>query len=124
MIEYRLIVKQYNWNTVPEEQMNPSITRQVIHGETMTVARLRLKKGAIVPQHQHVNEQISVMESGQLRFVVAGEEFVINGGEMLTIPPNAPHRVEALEDSLTIDLFSPVREDWIRGDDAYLRGLK
>ena len=41
---------------------------------------------------------------------------------MVAIPPNAPHLVEALEDSLATDLFSPIREDWIRGDDAYLRG--
>jgi len=90
----------------------------------MTVARIRLRKGAVVPLHQHVNEQLSMIERGKLRFVVAGEERVLSAGEALTIPPNAPHLVEALEDSLATDLFSPPREDWIRGDDAYLRGPK
>ncbi len=117
-------MKLYNWREVPEELLNPTISRQMIHGETMTVARLRLRKGAVVPLHQHVNEQISMVESGKLRFVIAGEERILTGGEALTIPPNAPHWVEALEDSLATDLFSPVREDWIRGDDAYLRGQK
>jgi quercetin dioxygenase-like cupin family protein len=124
MIEYRVAVKHYNWTQVPEEQLNAAISRQMIHGETMTVARLRLRKGAVVPLHHHVNEQISMVEHGKLRFVIGGEERIVSGGEALTIPDNAPHLVEALEDSLATDLFCPVREDWIRGDDAYLRGHK
>jgi len=124
MIEYRVAVVLHNWSKVEEEQLNPSISRQVIHTESMTVARIRLRKGAVVPLHQHVNEQLSMIERGKLRFVVAGEERVLSAGEALTIPPNAPHLVEALEDSLATDLFSPPREDWIRGDDAYLRSQK
>jgi quercetin dioxygenase-like cupin family protein len=124
MIEYRVVVRLYNWTQVPEEQLNPSVSRQMIHGQTMTVARLRLRKGAIVPLHHHGNEQISMIEKGRLRFVIAGEERVACEGDMVAIPPNAPHLVEALEDSVATDLFSPVREDWIRGDDAYLREQK
>ena len=96
----------------------------MIHGETMTVARLRLRKGAVVPLHYHVNEQISMVESGRLRVVIAGEECIVASGQTITIPPNAPHLVEALEDAVATDLFCPIREDWIRGDDAYLRGQK
>ena len=117
-------MKHYSWTEVPEERMNALISRQVIHSETMTVARIRLRKGAVVPLHQHVNEQISTVENGVMRFVVSGEERIVRNGETLTIPPNAPHLVEALEDSQALDVFSPVREDWIRGDDAYLRGAK
>jgi quercetin dioxygenase-like cupin family protein len=115
-------MKHHNWNAIPEEQMNPLVGRKVIHGEKITVARLRLSKGAIVPLHSHVNEQISMLESGRMRFVIAGEETILRAGESLQIPPHAPHMVEALEDSVAVDLFSPIREDWIRGDDAYLRG--
>jgi len=121
MIEYRFAVKVYNWSQIPEEQLNASLSRQMIHGATMTVARLRLLKGAVVPLHQHVNEQITMLERGKLRFEIGGEERIVHAGEALAIPPNAPHLVEALEDSVATDLFSPVREDWIRGDDAYLR---
>jgi len=124
MIEYRLGVKHYNWTDIPAEQMSAAVSRQVIHGDTMTVARIRLRKGAIVPLHQHVSEQISMVEAGALRFVIAGEERVAHQGETISIPPHAPHLVEALEDSQALDVFSPVREDWIRGDDAYLRGSK
>jgi len=122
MLEYRFGVKHYNWIEIPEEQMSAAISRQVIHGETMTVARIRLRKGAVVPLHEHANEQISMVESGLMRFVISGEEQILRAGETLTIPPNAPHLVEALEESRALDVFSPVREDWIRGDDAYLRG--
>jgi len=121
-------VKHYNWSEIPEEPLSAFISRQVVHGERTTVARIRLRKGAIVPRHQHVNEQISMVERGKLRFVIsdgiADEERVVSAGEALVIPPNAPHLVEALEDSLATDLFAPIREDWIRGDDAYLRGQK
>jgi len=124
MIEYRVAVKLYNWSQIPEEQLNDLVARQMIHGETMTIARIHLRKGAVVPLHQHPNEQISMVEHGRLRFVISGQEQIVQGGDMVAIPPNAPHLVEALEDSLATDLFSPIREDWIRGDDAYLRGRK
>ncbi len=101
--------------------MSPLVSRQVLHTGSMTVARIFMKKGAVVPLHHHVNEQITMLEEGRLRFVIEGVESEIRGGEMMQIHPNAPHLVEALEDSVATDLFSPVREDWIRGDDAYLR---
>jgi quercetin dioxygenase-like cupin family protein len=110
------------WSGIPVEQMNPLISRQVIHGEKITVARLVLKKGALVPLHAHVNEQISTIDSGSLRFEVGGREIVVKAGESLIIPPNVPHLAEAQEDCTATDIFSPLREDWIRGDDAYLRG--
>jgi quercetin dioxygenase-like cupin family protein len=120
MIQYRAM-QYYNWNLLEEEPLNPLLGRKMIHGENVTVARIRLRKGATVPLHSHANEQISMLESGALRFVIAGEERILREGDALVIPPDAPHMVEALEDSVAVDLFSPRREDWIRGDDAYLR---
>lgn len=111
----------YKWESVKREQMSPKFVRQVIHGQKMTIARINLSAGATVPEHSHANEQISMLQEGKLRFVLSGEERILVGGEILHIPPGAPHSVEALEDSLVMDLFSPAREDWIRGDDAYLR---
>jgi quercetin dioxygenase-like cupin family protein len=111
----------YEWNQIEKEQLNPRAARQVIHGDTMTVARLYLAKGCFVPEHSHHNEQISMLEQGRLRFMIAGQEQVVKAGEVLRIPPHVPHSAEALEDSIAVDLFSPPREDWQRGDDAYLR---
>jgi quercetin dioxygenase-like cupin family protein len=111
----------YEWDQVTKEQMNPLFMRQVIHGKTMTVARLDIRKGCSVPEHSHHNEQISMVEKGSMRFVLGGVEQVVRAGEVLQIPPHVPHSAEALEDCSVVDLFSPPREDWIRGDDAYLR---
>jgi len=111
----------YEWNRVEKEQMSPTLARQVIHSDTMTVARVYLRKGCSVPEHSHHNEQISMMEQGSLKFVIAGQEKVLQAGQVLRIPPHVPHSAEALEDSVAVDLFSPPREDWIRGDDSYLR---
>jgi quercetin dioxygenase-like cupin family protein len=111
----------YRWNDVNEEQLNPLVTRRVIHGSQITVARLKLAAGAVVPMHQHVNEQISMIEYGRLRFVIGGVEQIAEAGDAVRIPPDVPHTVTAEIDSLAVDLFSPIREDWIRGDDAYLR---
>ena len=111
----------YHWNQINKERLNPRLERQVIHGERMTVARIFLEKGVLVPSHAHENEQISLVAEGKLLFHIDGEEQVVEPGTVVVIPPGAPHFVEALEDSMAIDLFSPVREDWRRGDDAYLR---
>ena len=115
-------MKLHNWKQVNEEQLNPLATRQMIHGSTITMARLRTRKGSVVPTHSHVNEQITTMEQGAMLFVTPTEKIVVRAGESLVIPPNVPHSVESLEDCVAIDIFSPVREDWVRGDDAYLRG--
>jgi quercetin dioxygenase-like cupin family protein len=114
-------MERYNWSVISEEKMSPLLSRRVIHTEQMTIARMGLAKGAIVPVHNHVNQQVTMLTSGMLEFEMGGESFVLKAGDVLVIPPNLPHRVVALEDSTATDLFTPAREDWIRGDDAYLR---
>ena len=110
------------WHEEPVDQLNPLLGRQVIHTEGMTLARIILAKGCVVPSHQHPNEQIATVLSGRLRFRVGDDEQEVVPGESVAIPANVPHEVEALEDSVVMDAFAPVREDWVRGDDAYLRG--
>jgi quercetin dioxygenase-like cupin family protein len=112
---------RYDWSTIEREELNPLFARQVIHGDSMTVARVFLKKGCLVPEHSHPNEQLSVMEHGELQFVVAGQQVTVKAGEILRIPSNVPHSAYATEDAVSIDIFSGVREDWKSGSDAYLR---
>ena len=112
---------RYNWQEIPEEKLNDAMSRQVIHSAQSTIARISLRKGAVVPLHHHVNEQVTMLQSGSLRFDMGGAQFILNAGDVLVIPPDVPHYVEALEDSHATDVFTPAREDWIRGDDAYLR---
>ena len=114
-------MKLHVWNSMNQEQLNPRIARKAIHGASMTIARLELQKYATVPEHSHVHEQIAMVERGALKFFIGGQEVVVRGGEALEIPSNVPHGVEALEDSVVVDVFSPSREDWVRGDDSYLR---
>jgi quercetin dioxygenase-like cupin family protein len=111
----------YNWNQIPAEQLNPHITRRVIHTPGLTIARLQILKGGAVPEHSHVHEQVANVERGALQFWVGDEQVVLRDGESLAIPSQVPHRVVALEDTTVVDIFTPCREDWIRGDDAYLR---
>lgn len=115
-------MKTHRWSEIAREQLNPDCARQVIHTERMTIARLSLRAGAVVPRHSHENEQVSVVEKGKLKFIYDDHEVIVGAGECMQITPHAPHRVEALEDSEVYDLFAPVRADWLRGDDAYLRG--
>jgi len=114
-------MKLQAWTQVPSEQMNADLNRKVIHGQNVTIARLELRKGGMVAEHSHINEQVSMVQTGAIKFVSNGREHIVRAGECLTIPPNVPHRVDVLEDSVVVDVFSPAREDWIRGDDAYLR---
>src|SRR5258707_3092455 len=112
-----------DWKQIPREQMNPHFARQVVHGDRMTIARVSLVKGSSVPRHSHENEQICMVQEGKLRFIFDDRDFILEAGHVLQIPGHEPHAVEALEDSVAFDLFSPIREDWIRGDDAYLRNV-
>jgi quercetin dioxygenase-like cupin family protein len=110
------------WQDEPSEQLGAGIRRRMLNGDAMTLAEISLSAGAVVPLHDHPNEQIATIVSGRLRFVVGEEEREVGAGESIRIPGGVPHRVEALEDSLVLDVFAPRREDWLRGDDAYLRG--
>jgi quercetin dioxygenase-like cupin family protein len=112
---------QYDWNQLPVEQLNPQVSRRAIHTQGLTIARLNLQKGAVVPEHSHVHEQIATVERGALQFSIAGAELILRDGQSVAIPSNMPHKVVALEDTVVVDVFSPSRQDWLRGEDAYLR---
>jgi quercetin dioxygenase-like cupin family protein len=88
------------------------------------LARLVLRKGCIVPLHSHENEQIAYVLEGALKFQIQGREIVVRAGEVLVIPSQVPHRAEALEDTVDLDIFTPPRADWLQGSDQYLRGQK
>ena|SRR5262245_25746423 len=109
------------WQDESIEQLSPSVGRRMLHTETMTVALINLAKGAVVPRHSHPNEQVVNVLEGRLRVVLDDGELEAVAGETLPLAADVPHEVEALEDSVVLDVFSPVREDWLRGEDAYLR---
>ena len=116
-----MAITTYNWSQIKTEQMNPALARQVIYGEKMTVARISLKAGGVIREHNHVSEEIALLEQGSMRVSVAGEEELFASGQLYKVPPNVRHKLVAVEDSVALILFAPAREDWIRGDDVYLR---
>jgi quercetin dioxygenase-like cupin family protein len=109
------------WDSVPLETMSDVISRKVISGEKAMVAQVFLKKDAVVPEHRHESEQITYILEGALKFELEGKEVIVRKGEVLHIPSNVPHRAVALEDTLDLDVFSPIRTDWLSKDDSYLR---
>lgn len=112
-----------SFHTIPVDHLNPSIDRQFVYGERTMLARLTLRRGALVPEHSHENEQITYILEGALRFTLGdGRVITVSAGEVLVIPSNLAHKAEALEDTIDLDVFTPPRADWIAGTDAYLRG--
>jgi len=110
------------FDSIPVEHLSPLIDRQFVYGERAMLARLVLRKGAIVPRHSHENEQITYVLEGALRFTMGdGRVITVGAGQVLVIPSNMPHQAEVLEDTIDLDIFDPPRADWIAGTDAYLR---
>jgi quercetin dioxygenase-like cupin family protein len=118
-------VRHYRWEDLPKERLNELLDRRVITGERVMLAHVYLKKGCVVPRHAHENEQLTYILEGALRFWIGedeSQEVVVRAGEVLHIPSDVPHKAEALEDTLDVDVFSPPRQDWLSGTDNYLRG--
>jgi quercetin dioxygenase-like cupin family protein len=116
-----MTAKYANWNDVEVEKVTPLLERQLMVGTGMMIARLILRKGAIVPLHSHHNEQITYVLDGLLRFQIDGRQIDVRSGEVLCIPPHMPHEAVAIEDTIDIDIFNPPRQDWLDKSDAYLR---
>ena len=95
-------MKLYKWDEMSEEQVNDFLSRRFISGEQMTMARIFLKKGCLVPTHNHESEQLTTVFSGALKFQLYGKEVVVHGGETLLIPAFMHHSAEALEDTFQL----------------------
>ena len=114
----------YCWNDMPKEEVTSSLSRRLITGNRMMLAHVYLRKGCVVPRHQHENEQITYVLEGALHFWIGedeSEEIVIGPGEVLHLPSMVWHKAQALEDTLDVDVFSPPRQDWLNKTDDYLR---
>jgi quercetin dioxygenase-like cupin family protein len=117
-------LKYVSWDSIELEDLNPLLQRHFVVGQNIMLARVLLKKGCVVPEHSHHNEQLTYVLDGALKFWINGKIIVVNAGQVLTIPPHMPHKAEALEDTVDLDVFNPPRADWIDKTDQYLRGEK
>jgi quercetin dioxygenase-like cupin family protein len=114
----------YRWEDMPKEALKPDLARRLISTDRMMLAHVYLRQGCVVPTHAHENEQLTYILEGVLRFWLGEDESVVvdvAAGEVLHIPSNLPHKAEALETTLDVDIFCPPRQDWLDRSDAYLR---
>ncbi len=114
----------YRWDDMAKEKVTDLLDRRLITGDRMMLAHVYLKKGCVVPRHQHENEQLTYVLEGALHFYIGEDEkkeVVIRAGEVLHIPSWVWHKAVALEDTLDVDVFSPPRADWLAKTDDYLR---
>ena len=114
----------HRWNDIPLENLSPLLDRRLVTGERVMLAHAHLKRGCVVPMHRHVHEQFAYVVQGKVKFTLGdegGETMTLQPGEVLHLPSELPHQAEALEDSLVLDVFSPIREDWLAKTDDYLR---
>lgn len=118
------MVKKINWDDIPSEEVTPQMSRKIIAGEKMMIARMQFKSGFVVPLHSHENEQITSVISGTMRFWFGEnkeQEMELNAGDVIVIPAHLPHAALMVGDVEEIDSWSPPRQDWLDGTDDYLR---
>ena len=101
------------WDELALEKVTEMVTRKVIAGAGQTMAQVWFKKGALVARHSHASEQMTYVLDGALRVMVDGDDQVVRAGEVVVIPSGVPHQLEALDDALVIDTYSPARENWV-----------
>ena len=114
-------VKHINWNEIPAEKLNDKFVRKLAWDGKIMIGQTLVEKGYVVPLHSHDNQQVTFVTSGVWRFKLEGRTVEVGPNEMIFIPANVPHTAEALETLVAYDVFTPPREDWINGQDAYLR---
>jgi quercetin dioxygenase-like cupin family protein len=109
---------------MPKEELKPDLGRRLISTERMMLAHVYLEKDCIVPQHAHENEQLTYILEGTLRFWLGEDEAEtvdVAAGSVLHLPSWLPHKAQALERTLDVDIFCPPRQDWLDGTDTYLK---
>lgn len=121
---YSATANLYELDKTPKEELSDKITRQYIMGSQTMIVKWTLKKGAVVPLHFHPNEQITWITQGSVKVLSQGKEYIVKAGGVLVIPPYVPHEFYALEDTIDIDFFSPVREDWLNNTASYIQTIQ
>ena len=114
-------VRLHRWDEIALEKVTEMLSRKIVTGEREMVAQVYVKRGCLVPMHSHEAEQMTYVLQGALRFLIGGEDITVREGEVLHIPSGVPHQAEALEDTFELDIFSPIRQDWLDHTDDYLR---
>ena len=116
--------RTFRWADMAQEAVKPDLRRRLVTGERMMVAEVELDAGCVVPKHAHMHEQLTGVVEGALHFTLGedgDEEVTVSAGEVIHLPSHLPHAAVARERTRVLDLYSPPREDWASGTDAYRR---
>ena len=113
-------VRLHRWDEIALEKVTEMLSRKIVTGEREMLVQVYIKRGCLIPLHAHQSEQMTYVLQGALKFLVAGEEITVREGEVIHIPSGVAHQSEALEDTFELDVFSPIREEWLTGADEDL----
>lgn len=103
-----------DWSKIPVERVNDGIERQMVVGQNVMICRFRFAPFVITPEHTHPHEQMTLVMQGKVKFFISGEERIVSAGDVLHFPPNNRHGATMLEEEvILIDIFSPIREDFL-----------
>lgn len=108
----------WNWATIARERLGDGIVRQMIYGERLMICRLTLAPGTITAAHDHVHEQMTIVEKGRVRFVLGDEERIFGPGDVLLFPSGFWHGATMLDEEVVlIDIFTPIRKEFLKTAD-------
>lgn len=108
--------RHLDWSTIPVEQTAEGIERQMLVGKNMMICRFRFAPFLVTPEHEHPHEQMTIVERGRVRFFIEGKERIASAGDVLHFPPNCWHGATMMDQEVVlIDIFSPIREDFLNG---------
>ena len=111
------IAQHLNWSNVPVEHTGDGIERQMLVGKRLMICRFRFAPFLVTPQHEHPHEQMTIVERGRVRFYIEGKEQIASAGDVLHFPSNCWHGATMMDEEVVlIDIFSPLREDFLNGN--------
>ena len=103
------------WNDVPAERIAEGIDRQVFAGDKLMMCRLTLQPRVDTPVHSHPHEQMTIVERGRVKFTIADTARIAVPGDVLHFPPNVRHGATMLDEEVVlIDIFTPIREEFLQ----------
>lgn len=106
-----------SWENLPFERIAADAERQMFVGEKMMICRLKFAPGAVAQPHSHPHEQMTIVEKGKAKFLMGDEEIIVSAGDVLRFPPNIWHGATMLdEEVILVDIFTPLREDFLQKD--------
>jgi quercetin dioxygenase-like cupin family protein len=113
----KFLPQHLNWSDIPVEYVSDGIQRQMFVGDRMMICRFRFSPYLVTPEHHHPHEQMTLVEQGKVRFFIEGREQIAQAGDVLHFPSNCWHGATMMDEEVVlIDIFSPLREDFLAGN--------